>query len=66
MTLRLDTVKADGAFAGGERGEMLYIVDLGRAGIAWGADADWTDADSAADALRRYDSRGTDNDDWCN
>jgi len=33
--------------------EML-IVDGCRAGISWGADADWTDCDSPEDAIERY------------
>ena len=33
---------------------MLYVQGEGRAGIAWGADADWTDADSPEDAARRW------------
>lgn len=37
-----------------ERGDVLYIPSVGRAGIAWGADADWTDADSIEDAIERY------------
>ena len=35
-------------------GQMLWLQDAGRAGIAWGADAIWTDAVSPDDALRRY------------
>ena len=33
---------------------VLWCPDLGRAGLAWGADAEWTDADSVDDALQRY------------
>ena len=35
-------------------GQMLWFPGIGRAGITWGADADWTDADSPEDAVRRY------------
>lgn len=34
--------------------EILYFPESGRAGVAWGADAQWTDADSADDALEHY------------
>jgi hypothetical protein len=37
---------------GGQRGDLVYY-DAGRAGIATGADAQWTDCASAADAVRR-------------
>ncbi len=37
-----------------EQGEMLWLVDSKRAGIVWGGDPVWTDADSPADALRRW------------
>lgn len=33
---------------------VLYLPDWQRGGIAWGADATWTDADSADDALERF------------
>lgn len=33
---------------------ILYLPYCGRAGIAWGADASWTDCNSAQDALERY------------
>jgi hypothetical protein len=33
---------------------ILYFPEIGRAGIAWGADANWTDAESVEDALERY------------
>jgi hypothetical protein len=33
---------------------VLYVPEVGRAGIAWGADAQWTDATSVQDALERY------------
>jgi len=45
-----------------ERGAVLYAPAAGRAGIAWGADADWTDADSLEDGVRRYLGSG----DWSN
>lgn len=34
--------------------DVLYLPEVGRAGLAWGADADWTDCDSLEDAIRRY------------
>jgi hypothetical protein len=34
--------------------EVLYAPELGRAGIAWGADAGWTDCDSVQDAIERF------------
>lgn len=38
----------------GERAELLWIPSHERGGIAWGADAAWTDADNAEDAVRRF------------
>lgn len=32
----------------------VYYPAIGRAGIAWGGNAQWTDADSALDAIERY------------
>jgi len=37
-----------------EQIEILWLPSTQRAGIAWGADADWTDAISPEDALRRF------------
>ena len=34
--------------------EIVYFPETGRAAVASGSDAQWTDASSAADALRRY------------
>ncbi len=34
--------------------EVVWFPESGRAGVAWGGGADWTDASSADDALRRY------------
>lgn len=34
--------------------EILYYPEIQRAGIAWGADAQWTDASSIQDALKRF------------
>lgn len=34
--------------------DIVWYPDVCRAGIAWGADAQWTDADSVDDALRRF------------
>ena len=39
---------------GADRIEVVFFPEAGRAGIAAGADADWTDAASAADGLNRY------------
>jgi len=45
---------------GADAVEIIYWPELDRAGVASGSDAEWTDASSAADALRRYL-----NDDMC-
>jgi len=37
-----------------EAAEALYIHSTGRIGIAWGADADWADAESLAEGIRVY------------
>jgi hypothetical protein len=37
-----------------QRLDVLYVPEDGRAGIADGADADWTDANSLEDAVQRY------------
>lgn len=34
--------------------EVLYIVEDQRAGLAWGADASWTDAESLEEAVQRF------------
>ena len=34
--------------------EIVYFPATRRAGVASGSDAEWTDASSAADALRRF------------
>lgn len=34
--------------------EILYYPDEGRAGIAWDADAEWTDAHSIENAIDRF------------
>ena len=34
--------------------EVVYLPDNGRAGVARGGDASWTDAGGAGDALERY------------
>jgi hypothetical protein len=34
--------------------EVLWVPGAGRAGVAWGGNADWTDADDPQDALERY------------
>ena len=49
------TVGENGYINTGEEAiEILYSPQIGRAGIVWGADADWTDCDSAEDALDRF------------
>lgn len=37
-----------------EVGWVLFAPDAGRAGVAFGADAQWTDAASAEDAVERF------------
>ena len=37
-----------------ENVQMFWLSGANRAGIAWGADAVWTDADSPEDALERF------------
>ena len=37
-----------------ERVQILYIPRTNRAGVAWGADARWTDATGPRDALERF------------
>jgi len=34
--------------------EILYYPDERRAGISWGADAEWTDAHSIENAIERF------------
>jgi hypothetical protein len=38
--------------------EVLYAPEIGRAGLAWGADADWTDCESIEDAIERFLGNG--------
>lgn len=38
----------------GEMLELLWAPGIQRAGIGWGGNADWTDAESPNDAMRRY------------
>jgi hypothetical protein len=38
-----------------EGGAALYLPSCRRIGIAWGAYADWADADSLAEGIRIYD-----------
>jgi hypothetical protein len=40
----------------GVRFEVLYLPAVGRAGIAWGADAEWLDCASLEDAIKQYDA----------
>ena len=42
------------AVVNGQLMELMWIPDVGRAGVAHGADAQWTDADAPAQALARY------------
>jgi len=37
-----------------EPGYALYFPEIGRAGIAHGADAQWTDCNSIEDAVERF------------
>jgi hypothetical protein len=37
-----------------ETAEALYIPSTGRIGIAWGAGADWADAEDLAEGIRMY------------
>lgn len=44
---------AEGYEITGERGRVLWLPDVRRGGVSFGADAVWTDATSAEDAVRR-------------
>lgn len=37
-----------------EHAQAVFFPALGRAGIAWGADAEWTDAKSMVEAVRLW------------
>ena len=37
-----------------ETAEALYVHSTGRIGIAWGADADWADAEGLAEGIRAH------------
>jgi hypothetical protein len=37
-----------------QHAEVLYVPSAGRAGITWGADAQWTDATGITDAANRF------------
>ena len=37
-----------------EQVEILWLPSTKRAGIAWGSDANWTDASSPEEALQRF------------
>lgn len=37
-----------------QRAEVLYVPEANRIGIAWGADADWLDADSIEGGIARW------------
>ncbi len=37
-----------------ERGCLIFSPEFRRGGLAWGADAQWTDACDAEDVLRRW------------
>ena len=51
-----ETVESYFEVRGCNRLEVLCLPAIRRAGVAWGADADWYDADTCADALRQYDA----------
>ena len=36
--------------------EVVYFPEAGRAGVCAGGDSEWTDADSAEDAIDRYEA----------
>jgi len=44
---------AEGYEVTGERGRVLWLADVRRGGVSFGGDSVWTDAASAADAVRR-------------
>jgi hypothetical protein len=48
----------EGYLSSGEKIEVLFIKEIGRAGISWGAQADWTCASSVEDAVERFLSVG--------
>jgi hypothetical protein len=37
-----------------EAAQVLFIPSIGRAGVAWGADAQWTDALTLEEAISRF------------
>jgi hypothetical protein len=47
------TVYDDGIQRGWDRGQVVFFPELHRAGISWGGDPEWTDADSIEDAVER-------------
>lgn len=47
-----------------EVGSLIYAE--GRAGIAWGADPQWTDASGAEDAMERFLGLGLGGKEMCN
>lgn len=51
---RIIMYKPDGRERGGDIPQALYLPDAGRGGVAWGADASWTDCDSMADLVARW------------
>jgi hypothetical protein len=51
----LTELGADG-YRKSQTGWLLWLPEQSRAGIAWGADADWTDADSPEHALSLWQS----------
>jgi hypothetical protein len=50
----VDLINDEGYITSGARIEMLWLPLSMRAGIAAGADADWTDADSPEDGVLRW------------
>jgi len=54
IIVQVDEEKGGLLLNNNECGQALYIHSLGRIGIAWGAGADWADAESLAEGIRVY------------
>jgi len=57
--LQAECVDGAQAFVAGvagtvERIKILWIPSIGRCGLSWGADAEWTDARTPEEALSRF------------
>lgn len=50
---RVEILRDDGT-RDSAAGTMLWFPEACRAGIAWGADASWTDANTPEEAIRRF------------